>query len=163
MAPDATGHQRNGPAALLHTPHGMWMALGVGIDLIHAFAMAAWVVGFPLLFVRQWRRARLAYAIYAVVFIVASQASRLLLGECFLTTAARWCWSHDPTRAVSNEWFTVRMARGVFGMAPSHRAIARLSEALVLATAAGVIVSIVRSHHARVASAFRLRSRSPSE
>ncbi|MBK6695785.1 MAG: hypothetical protein IPG50_26775 [Myxococcales bacterium] len=38
--------------------------------------------------------------------------------------------------AASNDWFTVRLARAVFGMAPSRRIISWLSEALVLATAA---------------------------
>ena len=156
MTPGESRHQGHGPAGFLHTLNRMWMALGVGVDLIHALAMAAWFVGFPLLFVLRWPGVRLAYATYAVVFIVASQASRLLLGECFLTTATRWCWSHDAAHAVSSEWFTVRLARGVFGMAPSHRAVARVSEALVLATAAGVIVSVVRSRRAGVASACGL-------
>ena len=124
----------------------MWTALGVGVDLIHALAMVAWLVGLPLLFVRRWPRARLAYAAYAVLFIVASQASMIVLDECFLTTLTRWCWSHDPAHVVSNDWFTVRLARAVFGMAPSRHVVSRISEALVLATAAGVIVSVLRAH-----------------
>ena len=124
----------------------MWTALGVGVDLIHALAMVAWLVGLPLLFVRRWPRARLAYAAYAVLFIVASQASMIVLDECFLTTLTRWCWSHDPANVVSNDWFTVRLARAVFGMAPSRHVVSRISEALVLATAAGVIVSVLRAH-----------------
>jgi hypothetical protein len=124
----------------------MWLAVGVGVDLIHALAMTAWLVGFPLLFVRRWPRARLTYAIYAVTFIVASQASMLFMGECFLTAVARWCGAHDATRVVSDDWFTVRLARAVFGMAPSRHDISRISEALVLVTAIGIIISIVRSH-----------------
>jgi len=128
----------------------MWVALGVGVDLIHALAMTAWFVGFPLLFVRRWPHARLAYAIYAVTFIVLSQASMLLIDECFLTAVTHWCWGHDPTHVASNDWFTVRIARDVFGMAPSRHVISRLSEALVLVTAAGVIVSVVRSRRLSV-------------
>ncbi len=123
----------------------MWSALGAGVDLMHACAMAVWFLGFPLLFVTRWPHARLVYAVYAVTFIVASQSSMVLLNECFLTTIARWCWAHDPTQAVSNDWFTVRIARAVFGMSPSRHVISRLSEALVLVTAAGVIISIVRA------------------
>lgn len=119
----------------------MWIALGVGVDLIHALAMAVWLLGFPLLFVRRWPRARLAYAIYAVAFIVLSQGSMHVLGECFLTTVARWCVQHDPSNVVDGDWFTVRIARAVFGMAPSRRVVSLISEALVLATAAGVLVS----------------------
>jgi len=50
---------------------------------------------------------------------------------------------------VSNEWFTMRFARAIFGMAPSHQMVSRLSEALVLATAAGVIVAVVRARRDR--------------
>lgn len=134
----------------------MWTVLGVGIDLIHALAMVAWLVGFPLLFVRRWPRARLAYAAYAVLFIVASQASMIVLDECFLTTLTRWCWSHDAANVVSNDWFTVRLARAVFGMAPSRRVISRISEALVLTTAAGVIVSVLRAHRHAAPRTFHL-------
>ena len=119
--------------------------LGAGVDFIHALAMAAWLIGLPLLFLRRWPRARVAYATYAVVFIVLSQASMFVLNECFLTTIARWVWEHEPARPVSHEWFTVRLARFVFGMAPSHRSISRATEALVLVTALGALVSVLRS------------------
>ena len=119
--------------------------LGAGVDFIHALAMAAWLIGLPLLFLRRWPRARVAYATYAVVFIVLSQASMFVLNECFLTTIARWVWEHEPARPVSHEWFTVRLVRFVFGMAPSHRSISRATEALVLVTALGALVSVLRS------------------
>jgi hypothetical protein len=107
--------------------------------------MAVWLIGLPLLFVRRWPRAREAYAIYAVLFIVLSQTSMYVLDECFLTTIARWLWDQGPAHAVSREWFTVRVARFVFGMTPSHRSISRASEALVLITSVGALVSIFRS------------------
>ena len=134
----------------------MWIALGVGVDLIHALAMAAWVGGLPLLFVRRWPRVRLAYATYAVVFIVVSQVSMLFIDECFLTAVTRWCWRHDPAQVISNDWFTVRLARAVFGLAPTQHVISWLSEVLVLATAAGVIVSVFRSRwHAALRASHR--------
>jgi hypothetical protein len=132
----------------------MWTALGAGVDFIHAVAMAAWVVGFPLLFVQRWPHARLAYATYAVLFVVLSQTSMFLLHECFLTKVASWCWGHDPSHFASNDWFTERLARAIFGMAPSRHLIARLSEALVLATVAGVILSVV---HVRRHASTRTR------
>jgi hypothetical protein len=131
----------------------MWTALGVSVDLIHALAMVAWLVGLPLLFVKRWPRARLAYATYAIVFIVVSQASMIFLHECVLTLATRWFWGHDPAYVVSNEWFTERLARAVFGMAPSRHVISRLSEVLVLATAAGVLASVFRSQRHATLSA----------
>lgn len=128
----------------------MWLTLGLGVDLLHAFAMGAWFLGIPLLFVTRWPRLRLTYAIYAVTFIVLSQASMLVFGECFLTEITQWSLRHAPGRVVDNEWFTVRVARDVFGMAPSRRGISRISELLVLATAAGVLVASYRSMRARV-------------
>lgn len=118
---------------------------GASVDFIHALAMTVWLVGLPLLFLRRWPRARVAYATYAVVFIVLSQASMFVLNECFLTTVARWLWEHEPARPVSHEWFTVRISQFVFGMAPSHRVISRATEALVLITAVGALVSVLRS------------------
>jgi len=99
----------------------------------------------PLLFVKRWPRARVAYAIYAVVFVILSQASMVFLDECFLTAVTRWCYGHEPARTVSNEWFTVRLAQAIFGMAPSRHVLSAALRSVVLATAAGVILSIVRS------------------
>lgn len=126
----------------------MWTLLGVGVDVIHAAAMAAWFAGFPLLFASRLPRLRLAYAIYAVGFILVSQASMIFFNECILTVLTQWLWSHDPTHVISNQWFTERLAGSVFGMAPSRHIISRISEAMVLATAVGVIVSIVRARRA---------------
>ncbi len=128
----------------------MWAVLASAIDLVHALAMVAWVVGLPLLFVRRWPRLRLGFAVYAIVFVVISQVSMLFLGECFLTTLARWAWERAPAGVASREWFTVRLAYVVFGMAPSHRTVSRASEALIVVTAAGVVYSLVHARaHAR--------------
>ena len=58
----------------------------------------------------------------------------------------------DESPADASEWFTVRLARAVFRWAPSHRAIARISELFVLLTAVGVIRSL-RPRAVRVATA----------
>jgi hypothetical protein len=126
----------------------MWSVLGASVDLIHALLMVVWVAGIPLLFIHRWPRLTRLSAIYCTVFIVLSQASQLLLGECFFTTIARWCWS-EGARAGSSpppsgEWFTVRAAQAVFRMAPSHHAISRAFEALALVAAVGVLTSIAR-------------------
>lgn len=117
--------------------------LGATIDLLHATLMALWVLGLPLLFVRRWPRLAAGYAVYAIVFIVANQVSFLLLGECFLTTLARACWRRAGT-SPSAEWFSVRLAEAVFGLTPSHLVVRRLSEALILLTALGVLLRAVR-------------------
>ena len=116
----------------------MAAALGATIDLLHAALMATWLLGLPLLFLPRWPRLAASYAIYAIVFIVANQVSFLVLGECFLTTLARLCWTRAGS-SPSGEWFSVRAAAAVFGMTPSHLAVRRVSEVLILATAVGVL------------------------
>lgn len=113
----------------------------VAVDVFHALCMVAWIAGLPLLFTRRWRRATRAFAVYAVAFVVVSQGSQWWLGECFLTTLARLAAGRGG--AADPEWFTVRLARWVFGMAPSHRAVSRTFDALVLLTAVG---TLVRAH-----------------
>src|SRR5688500_1053202 len=110
---------------------------GSAVDVVHALLMAAWVLGLPLLFVRRWPRLSWAYGVYVIVFIVVSQASEWILGECFLTTIAGWLWTGAPGAAAidTSEGFTVRLAKWVFDMAPSHRSIVIASEVLIFATA----------------------------
>lgn len=124
----------------------MWSFLGSSVDLLHAALMAAWALGIPLLFVRRWPRARAVYGAFAAVFIVVSQLSRLVLGECFFTTIARACWQRASPTALgaSPEWFTVRMATLVFRMTPTHRSVVALSETLILVTAAAALASFAR-------------------
>ncbi len=127
----------------------MWHVLGATVDLIHALSMVAWVVGLPLLFAaRRYPRASRAYIVFAVGFIALNQLSHYVLGECFLTTAARWCYLHDRSGTPSYEWFTVRLAEAVFRMTPSHRSIVVLSQVLVAATGLGALVWL-RQHPAR--------------
>jgi hypothetical protein len=122
----------------------MFPLLASLVDLLHALFMVAWVVGLPLLFWRRFPRATRWYAIYAIVFIVLNQASRVVLGECFLTTIARYFWEHGsgPPPVAPGEWFTVRVAMAVFRMTPSHRAIKILSEILIFVSAVGMLWSL---------------------
>lgn len=83
---------------------------------------------------------------YAVLFVLVTRMSHYLLGECFLTNISRRFWNAASTTPDADEWFTVRFARLVFGLTPSHRAIAIVSEALVFVTAAGVLVLLRRGH-----------------
>jgi hypothetical protein len=124
----------------------MFPVLASLVDFLHALLMAGWVAGLPLLFVRNAPRATRWYAIYAVVFIVLNQASRFFLHECFLTTLSRWLWEHGgaPPGSAPNEWFTVRIAMAVFRMAPSHRSITIVSEALIFVTAVGMLIAMRR-------------------
>lgn len=124
----------------------MFAVLGSAVDFLHALLMVAWVVGLPLLFWQRFPRATKWYAIYAVVFIILNQASQYILGECFLTALARMLWEHGgaPPHTAPDEWFTVRVARAVFHMTPSHKSIKRLSELIILVSAVGMLVSMRR-------------------
>jgi asparagine N-glycosylation enzyme membrane subunit Stt3 len=127
----------------------MWQVLASGVDFLHALFMATWILGLPLLFWRRWPRLTKAYAVYAVGFVTANVVSHLILGECFMTTIARYFWQHpssgSPVDQPVDEWFTVRLAEAVFHMAPSHRAISLAGQALILVTAVGVLLSMRRA------------------
>ena len=130
----------------------MGAVLGASIDFIHAFLMAAWVMGIPLLFWHRWPRITQVYAVYAIGFIVINQLSDVILGECFLTTLAGMAWEtapHAASPSPSREWFTVRLAGAIFRLTPSHRAIKLVSEGLILLTAAGVAYRSFAHHRLR--------------
>jgi hypothetical protein len=127
------------------------MALGPVLDATHAALMVAWILGLPLLFWHRWPRLTRAYGIYAVVFVVVSQVSHYMLGECFLTTLARHAWTAGTSQRLrgADEWFTVRFAELVFRLTPSHRVIVLGWEALVVVTAVGVLFSVRRQRGER--------------
>jgi hypothetical protein len=131
----------------------MWQVFGSTVDVVHALVMAVWVLGLPFLFVRRWPRLTHAYGIYAIAFICTSQLSHLALGECFLTTISRGLWERSFTSGAppddSSEWFTVRLAKWVFDMSPTHRAVVILSELLILLTVLGEVL-LLRGSSARI-------------
>jgi hypothetical protein len=130
----------------------MFQVLASLVDFFHALVMVAWIAGLPLLFWRRRPALTRAYAVYAVSFIVLSQGSHLLIGECFLTTLSRWLWEHGGAapRVAPEEWFTVRFAMAIFRLTPSHRAIKILGEALILVTAIGMLLSLRTASRSRV-------------
>lgn len=136
----------------------MWHALASLTDFVHALFMVLWVAGLPLLFWYgrpAWTR---AYVRYAIAFVVLSQGSQWLLGECFLTTLTRAAWNagggFDPA---DRTWFTIRVAEAVFRMRPSERAVSIAFEALVLVTSIGVLAHLHRHRTSRARKAPRAR------
>lgn len=121
----------------------MYAVLGSLVDVLHAVFMIAWVVGIPLLFWHRWPRLTKAYAVYALVFVVLNKVSKLMLDECFLTSIARYFWEAGapPGNKPVDEWFTVRFAKTVFHLTPSHQAITIAGEVLVVLTALGMLRS----------------------
>jgi hypothetical protein len=122
----------------------MYSVLGSLVDFLHALLMVAWVLGLPLLFVRKHARAAAFYAVYAIAFVLLYQGSRLLLGECFLTSLSTWLWERGGATPGADEWFTVRVALAIFRVSPSHKAITIVGQALVLCTAMGMLVTLRR-------------------
>jgi hypothetical protein len=118
--------------------------LAAVLEFLHAVAMAAWVLGLPLLFWHRWPRLTRVYAWYAISFVVLSQGSQWVLGDCFLTTWTDRLWdSASPTQTSrASEWLTVRLAQAIFHLSPSHRAIVIASETLAIVSAVGMLVSL---------------------
>lgn len=125
----------------------MWSEIAALVDTVHAALMAAWILGLPFLFWHRWPRITKVYGLYAVAFVIVTRVSHWLLGECFLTSLSRRFWdAGGPSANDTDEWFTVRFAKMVFGLTPSHRIIALGSEVLVFITAAGMLFSLYRHH-----------------
>ncbi len=129
----------------MHKPKDVFALLGATVDTLHALLMLFWVIGLPLLFWHRWPRATYFYSGFSVLFVVINVTSQWLLGECVLTTAARFFWarSSDTPRDVQ-EWFTVRFSEWVFRMTPSHSLVKRLTELLILVSALGAFYSMRR-------------------
>ena len=116
------------------------------VDVVHALAMVAWVIGVPLLFWHRWPRLSVWYARYAVGFAVLNVGSQWLIDECFLTTLSRWLWTRGgPAPNPTEEWFSVRFAESVFGLTPTHELVKRLTEAMIVVTAVGTLWTLRRT------------------
>lgn len=124
------------------------------VDAFHALLMLAWVLGLPLLFWHRWPTFTRWYSRFAIAFIVLNQLSHFLIGECFLTTLSRAIWRLDAPdpHQVPSEWFTVRFAKAVFNLTPSHALIKRLTQVMIAITAAGMLWSM-RAQRRRAKSA----------
>lgn len=127
------------------------MRLAAFVDFVHALAMVLWIGGIPLLFWHRWPRLSRAYAYYALAFIVISQLSHYLLGECFLTSLSRWLWQSSPAHPeeAPHTWFTVRFAEAVFHLRPTERSIVIAWEVLVVVCGVGFFVHLRRGRRSR--------------
>jgi hypothetical protein len=118
----------------------MYSTLGALVDVVHALAMALWGLGLPLLFFRRWRRVSRAYMWYAFAFVVVSQGSHSLFGECALTTFARQLRALGaPGSPADHAPFTVRLVNFVAGLRPSAKSAVLAWEVAILATVLGLL------------------------
>jgi hypothetical protein len=92
--------------------------------------MLAWGLGLPLLVWRRFERLSRAYIVFSLTFIVGSVLSRLLLGECVLTTVAHWLWqaSGGHTEKVP---FIVTFTNRIARIRPSTDAAVLIWEAAI--------------------------------
>lgn len=132
--------------------------LASAVDVLHAAAMILWVLGFPLLVWHGWPRWSRAYAWYSMVFVVLSQGSHWLLGECFLTTISRWLWQGVAASGKEPDvLFTVRFVNFVAGIRPSERAAVLVWEFAVVVCSLGMLWYWHRTWRARPRSAPPVR------
>jgi hypothetical protein len=106
----------------------MYRFLAALVDVFHATLMVAWVVGFPLLFWRRWPLMTRIYAWYALVFVLVSQLSHLLLDECVFTTLARALRALGGAVETGRIPFSLRLVDYVAGIRPSTGSIVLLWE-----------------------------------
>jgi hypothetical protein len=62
------------------------------VELCHGLLMVVWGLGLPLLVWRRFERLSRAYGWFSLTFVLGSLLSRVVLGECVLTTVAHWLW-----------------------------------------------------------------------
>ena len=132
--------------------------LAVATDCFHAFLMMLWVLGLPLLFWHKFPKLSLTYCCFSLAFIIVNQLSQYFLGECIFTTIANYFYQQANDLQHSNEWFTVRASKMIFGLTPSHYGIKIATEILIGISTVGGIFSLYRKYKIR-----RISSQSPKK
>jgi len=117
-----------------------WLA--VLSDSLHVLFMIAWAFGLPLLFWHRWPRLSFACTLYAVAFVILSQLSHQLLGECFFTTLSRSLWASAGVHADGT--FTGRLVNWVAGVRPTTETAVLIWEIAIVGTAVAAAWSLLR-------------------
>jgi len=99
----------------------LFRLLALGIELSHGLMMLAWGLGLPLLFWHGLPRLSRGFMWFSMGFILVSVGSHVLLGECVLTTAARYFW-HQAGGYREHVPFVVLLTNRIAGVRPSARA-----------------------------------------
>jgi len=116
----------------------VYATLAAAVDFTHALAMLAWGLGLPLLVWHRYERLSRAYMWFAIGFVVISVASNRILGECFLTTLARYFWQ-TAGGFRDGVPFTVLFANAVAGIRPTAREAVLAWEAAITLTSIGTL------------------------
>lgn len=120
----------------------MYAALATLSDVLHALTMIVWALGLPLLVWHRWPRLTRAYSWFALAFIVASQLSHLVLGECFFTTLSRALWTAAGNPVVGS--FTTQLVSRIAGFRPTGREIVVAWETAIVVTSLALLWSAHR-------------------
>lgn len=110
------------------------------IDVLHATAMILWVLGFPLLIWHKRPKLSRFYAWYSLAFVVISQGSHWLMGECVLTTVARHLWEAAELSGTQPKvLFSVRLVNFIAGVRPEEQTAVLVWEWAVVIAALGLL------------------------
>lgn len=109
------------------------------IEFIHALCMIFWILTIPFLFYHRWPKITLGAIVYNFLFVTVNRLSHWILGECIFTRMARWAGGEW-----NNEWFTVKVARLVFGFIPSNKNVTYVEQGILLLVCTGVLISLYR-------------------
>ena len=137
-----------GPENLLVIFYGV---LAETVDLAHALSMLVWGLGLPLLAWHHFPRLSRAYMWFSIIFVLISVTSHYVLGECVLTTMARWLW-HASGKARDGAPFMTLLVNDIAGIRPSNRNVVHAWELAVLATSVGSLWCWARTSRKRYAA-----------
>lgn len=98
--------------------------------------MIVWGLGLPLLFWHRYERLSRAYNWFVIVFVVISVGSKLVLGECVLTTLARHLWLAGGGYRAGVP-FTVLFVNAIAGIRPTTESAVLAWEIAITATSIG--------------------------
>jgi hypothetical protein len=122
--------------------------LAMGVDALHLAAMVLWGLGLPLLVWHRYPALSRLYMWYSVAFVAVTVASHLLLGECVLTTLARFAWNAAGVERDAAP-FTTILVNSVASFAPSSRTVVLLWEGAILSSSLGSLWCWSRTHPRR--------------
>lgn len=109
------------------------------IEFIHALFIVLLVIGTPFLFIKRWRKIRLAAALYSIIFIIVNRISHYTMGECIWTKLARVVGGNSW----GDELFLSKISRVVFGCIPSSRQLVYFEQGAIFIVCLGIVVSFL--------------------
>jgi Trk-type K+ transport system membrane component len=134
----------------------MYAALAVSIDVLHALTMIVWALGLPLLLWHRWPKMTVIYTWYGLAFVVLSQLSHLVFGECFFTTLSRASWEAAGDPAMGS--FSARLVNRIAGFRPTEREVVIGWEVAIVLTSVNLLWSTYRRRRRERRAQPRARS-----